>query len=109
MAQSKLLRRILSRLTACKIIQLHKAPFDFLIRPEKGKMTIIGGIAGKKEKGLESRLDEILSISKVIHAYPVFISERRQIVKSNDVDFHCINGDELLHAKNPRELMAILK
>ncbi len=109
MAQNRLLRTILSRLAVCKIVSFRKAPFDFLVSPKEGKTAIIGGIADKKERGLAKRLDEILSICKVIDAHAVLISEGRQSVKSNDVNFHCINTEDLLHSRDPRELIENLK
>lgn len=58
-----------------KITQVKKAPFDFIAQFPDKKLNVIGGVTNEKEKNIEERAEEILSISEVVGAQAVFITD----------------------------------
>jgi len=104
-ARNKLLRKILRKLTRCHITTVKKAPFDFVIDVPEEKMRIIGGVANNKERELSRRIDEILSVSRVVNAHPILITEGQ---KPLNEDILCIFKEELSKIKNPEDLICKL-
>lgn len=104
--RNKLLQKIFKKLTRYNITPVRKAPFDFLIDVQEEKMKIIGGVANNKERELNRRVNEILSVSKVVHAHPILITEGQKPPNKNIL---CINSKELSKIKNPEELIINLK
>jgi len=102
MTKNKVLQRIFKKLVGYNIIAVKKAPFDFVITVPEEKMRIIGGVADDKEPRLENRVDEILSLSKVIQAHPVVITEKQRLLNK---DVSCISSGELSKVKNPQDLL----
>ena len=105
LARTKVFRRIFRRLTRCNIITVKKAPFDFVINVPEEKLRIIGGVASNKEPELNKRVDEILSISKIVKAYPILITEGQRLSK---MDISCIQSEEISKIKNPEDLICKL-
>lgn len=106
-AKNRLLQKIFRKLAQCNVTAVHvrKAPFDFVVKcPEEG-MKIIGGVADDKERELDKRVDEILSISKVVRAHPVFITDGE---KPPNEGIPFIRSEELLRIKSPEDLVARL-
>jgi len=101
-ARSKLLHKIFRQFARYNITTVKKAPFDFVITVPEEKMKIIGGIARDKERELNRRVNEILSVSKVVQAHPILITEGRK--PSND-DILCIREEELSKIKTPEDLI----
>jgi putative transcriptional regulator len=99
--RNKLLQRIFKRLTGCNIVAVKKAPFDFVITVPEENMRIIGGVAQNGEKALSQRVDEILSLSKVVQAHPVLVTEYS---KPLDKDIACIPSGEISKIKCPEDL-----
>lgn len=58
-----------------KVTTTKMAPFDFIAQLPDEQLTIIGGVTGKNESNITQRIEEITSISKVINAQPVFITD----------------------------------
>ncbi len=104
--RSKLLQRVLKRLARYNITTVKKAPFDFLLDVPEEKVRIIGGVIGKKERQLDRRANEILSVSRVIQAHPILITEGEKPLNN---DILCIHGEELLGTEQPESLIASLK
>lgn len=103
--KSKLLQKIFGKFKRCNITTFRKAPFDFVLSvPEEA--IIIGGVAGRKESELNKRVDEILSISKVVEAHSILITEDHELSKK---DILCMCKDELSKIKNPEELISNFK
>jgi putative transcriptional regulator len=102
----KLIQKILGKFARCNIKTVKKAPFDFVITVPEEKMRIIGGIADSKERELNKRVDEILSVSKVVQAHPVLITEGQ---KPLNQDIACIYKEELSKIKTPEDLISNVK
>ena len=99
--RNKLLQRIFRKLAGYNMVAVKKAPFDFVITIPEENMRIIGGVEGGRETALSQRVDEILSLSKVVRAHPVFVTENP---KPLDKDIPCIQSGELSKIKRPEDL-----
>lgn len=84
------------------IVHTKRAPFDFIAKPPEEKINIIGGIMNKKEKNAERRTEEILSVSKVVNAQPILITDGH-VRLSHDVPV--INHTEIRTIEKPDELI----
>ncbi|MDH5483261.1 MAG: helix-turn-helix domain-containing protein [Candidatus Bathyarchaeota archaeon] len=102
-AKYKLLQRISGKFDRYNVKTMKKAPFDFVIAVPEEKMKIIGGVANENERELNRRVDEILSVSKIVQAHPILITEEKKLV---DKDITCINKEELSKIKTPEDLIA---
>lgn len=105
-AQQTLLLKILKvfrRFAFCDISLVQKAPFDFVISIPTEKYGIVGTVVWNDETGLSKRMEEILSVCRVITAHPVLITERRQPFRR---DIPCVCMDELAAMRTPRDLIA---
>ncbi len=106
LTRNKLIQKIVQKFAYYNITAFRKAPFDFLINIPEKKIKIIGGVTDKKEKELDRRVDEILSVSEVVQAHPIFITEKQ---KALNKDIHCVCSKELSEIKNPQDLIASSK
>jgi putative transcriptional regulator len=104
--KNKFLQKIFRKLARYNVAAFKKAPFDFIIDVQDGKMKIIGGVANNKERELDQRVKEILSVSNVIQAYPILITEGQ---KPLNKDILCIHSEELSKIRNPEDLIANFK
>jgi putative transcriptional regulator len=104
--KNKFLQKIFRKLARCNITTFKKAPFDFIINVQEEKMKIIGGVANNKEHELNRRVDEILSVSKIVQAHPVLVTEGQKPSNSNVL---CIHSQELSKIKNLEDLIANFK
>jgi hypothetical protein len=106
LAKNKILGRIFGRYIHYHVITVSRAPFDFLISVPKLRTRIIGGIANTKEGELCRRIDEILSIGKVVRAQPILITEGQDQPEKGIL---CIRSDNTTKIKNPADLIASVK
>jgi putative transcriptional regulator len=104
--KSKLLQKILRKLARYNVATFKKAPFDFIINVQEGKMKIIGGVANNNERELDRRVNEILSVSRVVQAHPILITEGQ---KPPNKDILCIHCEELSKIRDPEDLIANFK
>ncbi|MEM3703168.1 MAG: helix-turn-helix domain-containing protein [Candidatus Bathyarchaeia archaeon] len=101
--RNKLLQRIFKKLSGYNIVAVSKAPFDFVISVPKESVKIIGGVAYKEEKiKLAQRVDEILSLSKVVQAHPVLITDGQKTTLDKDISF--VKSEEISKIKCPEDL-----
>jgi putative transcriptional regulator len=98
-----LLQKIFRKFAFCDISPVHKAPFDFVINVPNGKYVIVGSVAANGERNLDSRMEELLSICRVVRAYPVLITEKR---KYPSKAVSCVCMDELSVMRTPEDLIA---
>ena len=98
----KLLMRIFRKSDHYGFTTVKKAPFDFVITVPEDKMKIIGGVADSKEPELDRRVEEILSVSRVVQAHPVLITEGK---KPSNRDIPCIHSEELAKITSPEDLI----
>ena len=101
----RFLQKILKKLSRCNITTVKKAPFDFVINVPEGNTRIIGGLTSDKEKQLDRRVDEILSVSRIIRAHPILVTEGQELVNK---DISCINSEEFSRIKDPADLITKL-
>jgi len=105
-ARNKLLQKIFRQFARDNITTVERAPFDFVITVPDEKMRIIGGVAKDKERELDRRVDEILSVSRVVQAHPILITEGKKL---SNKDILCICKEELYKIKNPEDLITNIR
>jgi len=98
-----LLKQVFKKFSSCDISPIHKAPFDFVMSVPNENYLIIGGVASSDEPDLNSRIEEILSICRVVYAYPVLITENK---KNTKIDLSCFTVEDLRVLRSPEELIA---
>ncbi len=100
--KNKLLAKIFRRPGNCGFVSVQKAPFDFVITVPEDKMRIIGGVVASKERDLDRRIDEILSVSRILKAHPILVTEGQM---SYGKDIVCIQSEELSRMKSLEDLI----
>jgi len=65
-------------------------------------MMIICGVADNKERELDRRVDEILSVSRIVQAHPILITDGQKLPNK---DIVCIYKEELSKMKTPEDLI----
>jgi len=80
-SESRFLRFIIKRLRQFNftVFQLRRAPFDFVARSPINGVTLIGAIAYEEEDNFAIKTEEIVSISKVAGAQPIYITDSDNI------------------------------
>ena len=100
--RNRLLQRIFRRLAGYNIVAVRKAPFDFVITVPEENMKIIGGVADGREETLSRRVEEILSLSRVVQAHPVLVTDGKK--PPLDKDIACVKSEEISKIKSPEDL-----
>ena len=88
-----------------RVAHTGRAPFDFIAQCSEKKLKIIGGVADKKERNVNQRTEEIISVGKIINAQPVFITDGEKIPNNN---ISLIHREDLANMHNPEEFIAQL-
>jgi putative transcriptional regulator len=101
--RNKLLTKFFQKYLRCAVTTFRKAPFDFVISSANENMRIMGGVANDREKDLEKRVGEILSLSQVVQARPILITENQE---HGENSIPCISSEEISRIKNPEDLFA---
>jgi putative transcriptional regulator len=102
-ARQALLQKIFRKFAFYDISPVNKAPFDFIINVQDEECVIVGGVASTGEAHLDVRMEEILSVSQVVNAHPVLITDKRDSCKR---DVLCVCADELSVMRSPEDLIA---
>lgn len=102
-AGHKLLQKVFKKFSFCDISLIQKAPFDFIMTIPKEEHLIFGAFVSKDEEFVDARTEEILSISRVVNANPVLITEKENSYRN---DILCVSTDELAAMRSPLELVA---
>ena len=105
-ARNKLLSKLFNKFARYHITTVRKAPFDFIISVPEEKMRIVGGVADEREPALNRRVEEILSVSGVVQAHPILITEGRSPSEQNILR---ISSEEISRIENPEELISDIK
>jgi putative transcriptional regulator len=103
LAGSRVLNLIFRKLAPLNIVAVRKAPFDFLLSTAEEKEPIIGGVSDREEQVLERRIQEILSISQIVKARPVLITEGRRLPEK---DIPCISSEEVSRIRHPEDFFS---
>jgi predicted transcriptional regulator len=98
-----LLQRVFRKFAFCDISPVQKAPFDFVMNVPNEKYVIVGSVAVSGEKHFDNRVEELLSVCRVVQAYPVLIMEKRQLCNK---DICCFSMDDLAVMRTPEDLIA---
>lgn len=88
-----------------RVAHTYRAPFDFIAQCSEKNLKIIGGVADKKERNVDQRTEEIISVGKVINAQPVFITDGKKIPNNN---ISLIHHEDLVKMRFPEEFIAQL-
>lgn len=100
--RNKLVQRIFKKLAGCNIVAVKRAPFDFVVTVPEENVKIIGGVADCQDTKLTRRVEEILSLSKVVQAHPVLVTNGQK--PQLDKDIPCVDSKEISKIKSPEEL-----
>jgi putative transcriptional regulator len=103
--QSLLLKvfKVFRKFALCDISPVRKAPFDFVMNVPNEKYVIVGDVAMNDERHLGRRMEETLSVCRVVNAHPVLITEKRKPLSK---DISCVCMDELSAMHTPEDLIA---
>jgi len=102
------LRSVEHKLSKLNVFVAHtrRAPFDFIAKSQENGVNIIGGVADERERNLERRVEEIVSVGGVINVQPVLIAEDEQKTGNNNIT--CIRRDELEKITDLEDLRSLL-
>jgi len=102
------LRSVEHKLSKLNVFVAHvrRAPFDFIAKSQENGINIVGGVADGKERNLERRVDEIVSVGKVINAQPILIAENEQRADNNNMTY--IRRGELERIRDLNDLRSLL-
>jgi len=105
--KNRFLMVVLKKLAQChfNVAPTMRAPFDFIAQSPESQLNIIGGVACTEERDLDQRTNEILSISEIVKAQPMFVTDGK-LVPNNDIPL--IRSEELNKIKQPEDLIARL-
>jgi putative transcriptional regulator len=105
--KNRFLKLVLKKLAQChfNVSPTTRAPFDFVAQNQENQLNVIGGIVRKEERDMNLRAKEILSISEIVKAQPVLVTEGQF---SPIQDIPLIGTDELAEMKTPEDLISIL-
>ncbi len=92
--KNRFLKNVMKKLILCnfKVAATTRAPFDFVAQPPNKDVKIIGGVTRRGEKSLNERVEEILSISEVVKAQPLFVTDGNLVP---EIDIPLIASNEL--------------
>jgi len=101
MIRNRFLMMVLKRLILWnfKVAATTRAPFDFIAQPPDEEVNIIGGVTHSGERSIDQRADEILSISDVLNAQPLFITDGRLVPYSDIPTIHSKEFEKMRLAK----------
>lgn len=101
------LQMVLKRLILCnfKVAATKRAPFDFIAQAPDGDVSILGGVTYQGETNIDQRAEEILSISNVVNAQPLFITDGKLVPYSS---IPLINSEDFEKIQFPEELFSKL-
>jgi len=105
--RNRLLHRVLRWLRRCRfdVFPARKAPFDFVAQCSETKLCLVGGVTCSSDRNLDARTKEILSVSDILGARSLFITDGRQIP---DNDIPLVYHEDLKKIKDPKDLIAKL-
>jgi putative transcriptional regulator len=82
-----------------------RTPFDFIAQFPEEHLNIIGGVTDRKEPNVDRRAEEIISVSKIVEAQPVFITEGQKL-QNHDIPLICY--DELMKMGRSKDFINLL-
>ncbi len=104
-AEHILLYRVFKKFSFCDISPLQRSPFDFVLTVPEEECVIVGMVMAEDENSGEGRAEELLSVSRVLNAHPVLITERKEPSRG---DVPCVSADELAVMRSPMDMVACI-
>lgn len=101
-ARHQLLNKISRKLGRYHVTAVKRAPFDFFIDVPEENMRILGGVADGKERDLDRRVDEILSVGKIVQAHVVLITDGQ---KPSNKNILCLYKNELSRIRDAKDFI----
>jgi predicted transcriptional regulator len=85
LTESRFLQFVIKKLLQFNfsVFQIGRAPFDFVAKTPKNETSILGAVASEKERNLGVRSEEMISVSKVVDAQPVFVTNSKRVLVEN--------------------------
>jgi len=104
LTKNRFLQTVLRKLAQCNfsVACTRRAPFDFIAQFPKRQLNIIGGVPGKDERDIDQRTEEIVSISKIVNAQPVFVTDDEKVPNSSIV---LIRHRDLVKIERPEDFI----
>jgi len=104
--RNRFLRSILGKLVNCgfDVSPISRAPFDFTANCPDVQLKILGGVFSKRERSVGDRIEEIVSLSRIIEAKPLLVGEQKT---STPEDVAFLSSDELDRIGNRKDLTAL--
>ncbi len=65
------------------VFQIRRAPFDFIAKTPENEMNLLGAVAHERERNFKVRTEEIASVSKVVEAQPILLTDSRKVSTDN--------------------------
>jgi putative transcriptional regulator len=87
------------------VAPMERAPFDFIAQFPEERVNIIGGVVNKKEQNVDQRAKEIISVSEIVEAQPVFITDGQEL---HNADIPLIRYEELMKISCSKEFIDLL-
>ncbi len=106
LAGSRVLRRIFSKLSKYRVTPVSQAPFDFLVIVPQKELRIMGAVVEDQEEWLDRRVDELLSLSRIVETHPILITEGRRPPKG---DIPCLDCGDLAKIQQAEDLISVAK
>lgn len=105
--RNRFLRLILGKLARfdLRVSHIERAPFDFSAHCHEMKLRIVGGVFGKKERHARERMEEIVSLSRIVGAKPLLLGKQKRAT-TGDAAF--LSYDELGEIQDKEELTTLL-
>jgi putative transcriptional regulator len=105
LAKRALLYRIFRKFNFCDFSPVQKAPFDFVLTVPDENFVVVGAVMVEGERFLDGRTEEILSVSEVINAHPVLITESKCPSRK---DVSIVSADEIAVMRSPMDLVTCI-
>jgi len=88
-----------------RVAPIRKAPFDFIAQSSEESLNILGGVVSRKERNIDQRTEEIMSVSRIVNAQPVLITDGQ---KTRRVSIPFISHEDLEKIKHAGDFIAHL-
>lgn len=104
---SRFLKRVIRKFAQIdfRVAPIRKAPFDFIAQSLEESVSILGGVVDTKERNIEQRTKEIMSISKIVNAQAVLIADGQ---RTKEIDIPFISHEDLEKIKHAGDFIARL-
>ncbi len=87
------------------VCPLRTAPFDFVARDPRNETRLLGSVVDEDEPDFKVRAEEIVSLSKLLDAHPIFVTDSKRVSVE---DIRLICREDLDRIKCAEDLMAKL-